>query len=52
MDNVKIICPSRRRSKSILTDIDNMILCVDEKELTRLQRQYRFTRNNHSPFPK
>lgn len=31
--SVKIVCPSRKRAGKILTKIDDMIICVDEKEL-------------------
>jgi len=29
---IKIVCPSSRRSGEILTDISNMIFCIDKKE--------------------
>lgn len=30
---INIVCPSRKRSRNVITNIENMILCVDEKEI-------------------
>jgi hypothetical protein len=38
MEQVKIICPSSKRP-AIHTDIDSMIICVDEKELEAYKEQ-------------
>jgi hypothetical protein len=40
MDQIKIVCPSFRRAGKILTEVDNMILLVDQNELTEYQKHH------------
>ena len=42
MDKVVIICPSRGRAKNIITNISNMIICVDEKEYSDYKKNTSF----------
>jgi len=48
MNNVPIICPSRKRAKSVITNIKNMILCVDEKEYDEYKANNKFKIITHS----
>ena len=46
--DIKVICPSSLRAKSVLTNIENMILFVDQEELAEYKDYNNFEIQTHS----